>query len=51
MEGLDGDPPEHDLVVWRLLTPARTVASYVDGGALRRMSTGAKPDIPPPARS
>ncbi|MFF3731018.1 hypothetical protein ACFYXM_12010 [Streptomyces sp. NPDC002476] len=30
------DPPEHDLVVRRLLTLARTVASYVNGGALRR---------------
>ena len=30
------DPPEHDLVVRRLLQLARTVAAYVDGGALRR---------------
>ncbi|MGW0672552.1 hypothetical protein [Streptomyces sp. NPDC002746] len=30
------DPPEHDLAVRRLLELARTVASYVDGGALRR---------------
>ncbi|MFJ4966022.1 hypothetical protein ACIP6P_26855 [Streptomyces sp. NPDC088729] len=30
------DPPAHDLVVRRLLELAWTVASYVDGGALRR---------------
>ncbi|MFD7861524.1 hypothetical protein [Streptomyces sp. NPDC059783] len=30
------DPPAHDLVVRRLLDLAWTVASYVDGGALRR---------------
>ncbi|MFB7649410.1 hypothetical protein ACFC0S_15870 [Streptomyces sp. NPDC056084] len=30
------EPPEHDLSVRRLLALARTVASYVDGGALRR---------------
>ncbi|MFJ4880391.1 hypothetical protein ACIP93_34975 [Streptomyces sp. NPDC088745] len=47
------DPPPHDLVVRRLLELARTVASYVDGGALRReLHPPAVPDAPaggPPA--
>ncbi|MEU3399438.1 hypothetical protein [Streptomyces filamentosus] len=38
------DPPEHDLAVQRLLELARTVAAYVDGGALRR-------ELHPPAVS
>ncbi|MCZ0984415.1 hypothetical protein O1L60_47520 [Streptomyces diastatochromogenes] len=41
------DPPQHDLVVRRLLELARTVASYVDGGALRReLHPPAVPDAP-----
>ncbi|MFD7340745.1 hypothetical protein ACFV98_32875 [Streptomyces violascens] len=41
------DPPQHDLVVRRLLELARTVASYVDGGALRReLHPPAVPDTP-----
>lgn len=47
------DPPEHDLVVRRLLELSRTVAAYVDGGALRReLHPPAGPDAPadgPPA--